>query len=54
MARQRLVDTQGTEFHEDVDDLLFLRQLVDPGDVLVGHQGVLAPFRVREAQADVV
>ena len=54
IGRQRLCHTQSREFHKDIDDLLFLRQSVNPVDVLVGKQRILVPLGVGEAQADVV
>ena len=51
---QRLCNAQRTQFHEDIDDLLFLRHGVNPADVAVGKERVFVPLGVGETQADVV
>ena len=54
IGRQRLCHTQSRKFHKDIDNLLFLRQSINPTDIFVGKQRILAPLRVGETQADVV
>ena len=54
IAAEGLEDTDGTEFHEEVDDLLLLRKLANPVGIAVAHEGELTPAAVAEAQADII
>ena len=54
IAAKRLCDTKGGEFHEDIDDLLFLWQLCDAVDIGIGKQGITIPIWVVEAQGDII
>jgi hypothetical protein len=49
-----LVLAEGLVIHEEPDELVLGRRAVDPLGVAVGHQRVLGPLAVREAERDVV
>ena len=54
VARQWLEDTECGEFHEDIDDFLFFWHLCNPVHVGVCKEWIFFPFRVVEAQGDIV
>ena len=45
---------QGLIIHEEIDELLLLRELSNPADVLVGCERILGPVVVVESERDVV
>ena len=54
MARQRLGNAYGREFHEYIHHFLLFREACNLVDIVVGEQRIALPVAVVEAQRDVV